>query len=118
MRKGIIKKFKATDKKYGYNLALGGQGGSANKILTENNVMEIIESLKNTNITLKDIGIKYNVSMFAISDINRGKSWMFKNIKYPIRNNGKRKIIASNIVENIINDIFHDIVIFTDCSKV
>lgn len=44
-------------------------------ILTENDVREIRQLLKEGNMTQVEIGAKYGVSNFAICDIKRGRSW-------------------------------------------
>ena len=55
--------------------------------LNETQVLEIIELLKHTNLTLKQIGEKYNVSHSTINNINRCKRWthLIKDFSYNIR---------------------------------
>lgn len=51
-----------------------GEQIASNK-LTEKQVLEICELLKNSNLSLKEIGDKYGVSKYCIFDIKRKKSW-------------------------------------------
>lgn len=60
--------------------ARGEQVGS-NK-LTEKEVMEICELLKNSNLSLREIGEKYQVSRYCIHDIKRKKSWSWLTENY------------------------------------
>ncbi len=55
--------------------------------LNETQVLEIIELLKHTNLTLRQIGEKYNVSHSTINNINRCKRWthLIKDFSYNIR---------------------------------
>lgn len=52
-------------------------------------VKEIIELLKNTKLTFKEIGKRYEVSPSVIAGINNGKTkkYRIEEYKYPIRNN-------------------------------
>lgn len=45
----------------------------------------IIYDLLNSNLTQKEIAIKYNVSRTTITAINRGQNFHQNNIDYPIR---------------------------------
>ena len=69
----------------GYNLTQGGDGASHPVLLSNNEVIEIIELLKDNKQTIKQIAELYNVSLRTISDINNGKSRILTNIEYPIR---------------------------------
>ena len=74
----------------GYNSTRGGKYdiidlSENNKVLKKSDVKEIIDLLKNTNLTEEEISKKYNVSPYTISDINRGYSWKQDSISYPIR---------------------------------
>ncbi len=65
--------------KEGYNLIPGGQGyrGEANPgaKLTEDEVKDIIEKLKNTTISIQNLAKEYNVHYNTISDINCCRTW-------------------------------------------
>lgn len=70
----------------GYNQTFGGQGnhGHGTKITLEQ-VYEIIELLKTTDKTNKEIGKLYDLSETTISGINTGYFWYLDEINYPIR---------------------------------
>ena len=55
--------------------AKGEQVG--NSVLNEKKVLEIIELLLNTNLSLQKIGDKFGVSRHTIFDIKRKKSWKY-----------------------------------------
>lgn len=64
--------------------------------LKEEQVLEICELLMKNNLTLKQIGLKYNVSKHTISNIRRKTTWknITKNYDFPVLeikrdNNGK-----------------------------
>ena len=61
--------------------------------LTDSQVKEIIDLLKNTNLTFKQIGEKYNVSHSAINNINRCKRWthLTKGFNHNIRKEYKEQ---------------------------
>lgn len=87
-----IKMFNATDKQIGYNLTKGGQNNFALKgeqhsqaKLTQVQVNEIYELLKNSDLSFPEISKKYHISTSSICMINTGKTWYDQNQKYPIR---------------------------------
>lgn len=69
----------------GYNKSPGGQIGHPTKLSSIKEVNEIIDLLRNTNMTNIEIGEIYCVSDQTISDINNGKIWYNDKINYPIR---------------------------------
>lgn len=93
----------------GYNLTQGGQWGSGTQKLTISQSKEIKNLIINTQMTLQEIADKYNVTIYCISDINRGKSFHEDDIKYPLRLAPQK----SHIDENKINIIL-DMIINTD----
>lgn len=60
----------------------------------EDKVMQIIYDIKNTKLSLRDIGEKYEVSEHVIRCINKGTKYRVENEAYPIR---KGKITDMNI---------------------
>lgn len=48
-------------------------------------VIKLIEDLKNTCLSFSDLAIKYNVSKMTIYNINCGKTHKQQNLTYPIR---------------------------------
>lgn len=72
----------------GYNLTKGGD--SVPKLvrkLSDEQVNQIQNLILTSNYSLTDISNNYNVSIYAISDINRGKSWWNPKLQYPLRVN-------------------------------
>ena len=70
----------------GYNMTMGGNFSShVNKLSSIEQVKYIINDLKNTSLTGKELGKKYGISDQTISDINCGRSWRIEGISYPIR---------------------------------
>lgn len=63
----------------GYNLTGGGQNyrGESNPAakLTEENVRDIIDKLRDTKISIQELSKEYNVHYNTISDINRCLTW-------------------------------------------
>lgn len=53
--------------------------------LTETEVFEIIELLRNSNLSMSEIAAKYNMKEHCVSAINRGRTHKVADIKYPIR---------------------------------
>lgn len=58
------------------------------KKLTEAEILEIINDLKNTDFSMIKLALKYNCSRDTIGDINSGKSHKQEDIEYPIRKKG------------------------------
>ena len=127
--KYYIKKYKSNDPDIGYNMTPRGESRpTSHYILNNDLVLEIIDMIKNTQKTFKEIGELYGVSMYAISDINRGRSWTQQNIKYPIREPHKSSIsreykkvykgsLSKEIVEKIIKDLKDTYLTNTEIAK-
>ena len=104
-----IEYYNSTDKNKGYNISSGGDcyhlvgQNHPNAKLNNEQVMEIINLLKNTQLTIIDISKRFNINKGTISDINIGKSYKQKNIKYPIRT--KEEILS---IQNNLNKILDD----------
>lgn len=88
----------------GYNENEGGDSGKSNK-LKENEIKEIINLLKNTSTTQKEIANIFKVHHQTINDINVGKVYFNKDISYPIRETKNRKLLILDIktIEEIQN---------------
>ena len=81
-----IKQYNSTNKDIGYNMTEGGERPpKGNFKLNQEQVNEIINLIQNTSMTLTEIAKIYNVSIYAISDINTGKTWTKQDFIYPIR---------------------------------
>lgn len=68
----------------GYNETTGGENTYTSSVEPEY-VNQIRWDLANTLLTGIQIGIKYDISDQAVSDINQGKVWYKEDIAYPIR---------------------------------
>lgn len=88
----------------GYNLTQGGQWGSGTQKLTIQQAKEIKELLKNSLLPFHIIGADYGVTLYCISDINRGKSFRDDSIEYPIRKSPSPSFIDETKI-NIILDM-------------
>lgn len=78
----------------GYNMTIGGDNPPTfhgehhhNSRLTEIEVLDIIEKLKNSNIQMTELARQYNISIDQIKRINYGDNWNYFNLSYPIRQN-------------------------------
>lgn len=111
-----IKKYNSNNENYGYNMTNGGKT-YAHNIIKESQVLKIIEEIRGTSDSFKAIGNRYNLSGYAISDINRGKSWTQANIKYPIRDNGSPKRILPKTVISIKKDLISNNYRMAELSK-
>lgn len=87
--KFYIKKFQSFSE--GYNQTAGGADGWHYSKINDNILAEIINLLKNSNLTQLEIADKFDLNFTTISYINNGKTLRQDNIEYPIRNNIKPK---------------------------
>lgn len=77
----------------GYNMTIGGMGIVHPVKLSDLQVDEIITLLRDSEISQKEIALRFDVGQDTISEINHGKTRRRDNISYPIRVNwGKRKL--------------------------
>ena len=88
----------------GYNLTQGGQWGSGTQKLTISQADEIKWLLANTEYSFHTIGNNYGVTLYCISDINRGDTFIDDSIEYPIRKTPSRSYIDENKI-NIVLDM-------------
>lgn len=87
----------------GYNETKGGKWGAPSQLLSGLQENEIKDKLKNNlELSLTEIAAQYNVSLSCISNINVGKTFYDKDIKYPIRKTPTRSELNQNIVNKII----------------
>lgn len=68
----------------GYNLTKGGCGSPS---FHDDDALKIINDLRNTNLTMYEIGKKYGYSVYTVSDINNGNTCYQISEIYPIRKN-------------------------------
>lgn len=88
----------------GYNLTQGGQWGSGTQKITIQQSNEIKELIKNSSLSFRSIGEQYNVSLYCISDINRGKTFRDDALNYPLRKAPLHSFIDETKI-NIILDM-------------
>jgi group I intron endonuclease len=67
-----IKKYKSLINENGYNIKDGGNGRPNTNSIVYDNLDNIINDISNTNIFIKDIAKKYNISSSLVSSINNG----------------------------------------------
>ena len=87
----------------GYNLTKGGQWGNSSQLLCGSAEEEIKDLIKNSELTFKQIGDLFGVSLTCVSDINRGKTFYETDITYPIRNTAQRTKLNNELINQIIN---------------
>ena len=97
---------KITDAYYtsgkGYNLTKGGRWGTSSQLICGSAEEDIKNLIKDSELTFKQIGDMYGVSLSCISDINRGKTFFEESIEYPIRPTPQKTLLNSTIVDSII----------------
>ena len=82
----------------GYNQTFGGDSSGFH--IQKEQLLGIINDLKNTSMLQKEIGLKWNVHENTVQRINTGKCCYQDNIQYPIR---KEKIHINNNVKYCID---------------
>lgn len=107
------------NKENGYNLTEGGDGlemlrnlWKENEKLSDEQALEVIDLLKNSFLTQKEIAEKFNVQDFIIKYINHGISHYNPDIKYPIREKylgAKLKSARKNNYNLITNELLLEI---------
>ena len=73
----------------GYNQTPGGSQKRCPIKISEEDLSEIVNLLKNSNMSQHEIAKKFNVGDDTISEINHGKTRIIDGISYPIRDNKK-----------------------------
>lgn len=81
-----------------YNITPGGKGGHVNK---PDKLNEIIEDLKENELTMKEISKKYGYCFDTIKNINIGETWRKEELVYPLRTSNP-KIISRRMKSKII----------------
>ena len=66
-----IKEYKSKNRNFGYNLTYGGDGTliSANKKLSNKQVIQLINDYLNLSITMRELSLKYNISRDSIANM-------------------------------------------------
>ena len=102
----------------GYNLTQGGQWGPTSQKLSASQADEVKLLLKNTKLTFLDIANKFLVSIYCISDINRGKSFHDSALQYPIRPFTKRSVLDNDKVDIIIDLLLNSTLTYDEIADV
>lgn len=76
--------------------------------------LNIVNDIKNSTLTFKEISKKYNVSDRTIYSINNGQYHYLENEKYPLRN---LEFFSNQYYINIINDIKDNILTYYEISQ-
>lgn len=76
---------------YSYPLRTPNESRAIKGYIPEEILIQIINDLKNTTLSMQKIGEKYNKCRQIISDINIGKKHKLEQYIYPIRNTEKSK---------------------------
>lgn len=95
----------------GYNLLIGGDmppihyGDFNSKTkISDRELNNLYNDLKNINLSYKDLSEKYNISISQLYAINSGKSRVHYNIEYPIRKYSKEEEYALKVINILAND--------------
>lgn len=98
----------------GYNIEPGGEEPPLNigenspyAEHTKQQIEEIKESLKNTDVSFEELAKKYNYSVSSILKINNGKIWFNQNDIYPLRIDKRNKRYYSERALLIIDDLLN-----------
>ena len=86
-----IEKYNTINPDKGYNLTKGGQSGSINTILSDEEILQIYNLLMNSTLTETDIANRFNVSQRYISGINLGQYRIQSGYIYPLKNYRKKE---------------------------
>ena len=71
---------------YGYNYTYGGQAsGSGFLKLNDELLNQIIDDLQNSELTVKEIANKFELTHQMVYNIKNGKSWVRDDLIYPLR---------------------------------
>ena len=71
----------------GYNQTLGGSQYRCNVKISDEDLLQIVNLLKNSDLSQNEIAKQFNVGCDTISEINQGKTRVIDDITYPIRQN-------------------------------
>ena len=84
----------------------------------KNVICDIINDIRNTEMSLMEIGNKYGVSTSIISSINSGRSYKLTNVSYPIRIINMSKKLNKKTVISIVNLIYESKLTFDSIGKI
>lgn len=87
----------------GYNLTQGGKWGSGTQKLTISQAIEIQNLILTSSLLLKEIAKIYDITIYAVSDINRGVSFHNHALEYPLRESPKKSELNQDKVDIIFD---------------
>lgn len=114
-----INYYHTNNKKYGYNLTIGGDGASLGTLnvaskFSEEDLLTIKKLLETTDMPIYKIAEKYNCNRNTINRFDKGETYFNESYSYPLRknkykpksgsNNGNAKI-DENTYQNIVKDL-------------
>lgn len=106
-----ISYYNSNTKENGYNETAGGQKTFAlsgekhsQAKLTWEQVHQIKELLRTTDLSLTEIGAKFNITNGIIHNINHGKNWKEENEDYPIRLNPIKSLQGSRSKQSKLDE--------------
>lgn len=86
--------------------------------ISQSDLNQILSLLRNTKLTLKQIGELFGVTDAVINDINQGKTWFNSNNTYPIRKSaGKRTSLTEEDLFQIVDLLQHSQMTQKEISK-
>lgn len=101
----------------GYNLTQGGQWGNSHQKLTLSQVNEIKNKIAQNLQTFSEIASEYQVTIYAISDINRGKSFHDDALSYPLRPAPQRSEMNMEKLDIILDMILNTSLTWKEISE-
>lgn len=88
-----IKKYKSKNRKFGYNLTPGGEGGGGfNKKITNRQAIRLIKEYVKKEISLRELSINYNISRDSVAKIIKGEIYVDLPISDELRKEAVAKI--------------------------
>ncbi len=108
-----IKKFKSKNRKFGYNLTIGGDGvGGLNKKITNTQAISLVKEYVNNNVTLRKLSLSYNISRDSVAKIIKGEIYtnieisdkLRKEALIKIKSKDKSKKTNPEIIASILKD--------------
>jgi transposase len=90
MEKYFIEKYEAYSK--GYNRTKGGDRAGTNCKLSEDEVLEIVQLLRENKLTIRQIAPKFNISEASVRAIENGK--YYANITGELNGMNRKKLVA------------------------
>lgn len=80
----------------GYNQTLGGSSHGCGFVkISDEELCEIIDLLKHSDLTQKEISVLFNIGQDTVSEINQGKTRIQSNETYPLRKRGSFCILCN-----------------------